>query len=185
MLVASPFGKSPQLAAIAATFLAILLAIVALVLKGGATLAVIYTLVFPPGFFVFAILSLCAYEEQGLTPQISQPDPYHGTRVAALFIVALIDIIIFPLFALMVENARYNAKNPGTGLFSKFKRRPDVPLHPEGAAIAVRNLKKTFPGGTLLKRQRVTAIEDLSFTVPKTGIWILLGGFCKTINGVG
>ncbi|CAG7851662.1 ABC transporter A family member 6 AltName: Full=ABC transporter ABCA.6 [Serendipita indica DSM 11827] len=180
MLVGSPFGKSPQLAAIAATFLAILFAIIALVLKGGATLAVVYTLVFPPGFFVFAILSLCAYEGQDIVPKISQPDPDHGTRISALFVVALIDIFVYPLLALMVENIRYNAKNPGTGLFARLKKRPEVPPHPEGAAIAVRNLKKTFPGGNLLRRQRVTAIEDLSFTVPKTGIWILLGS-----NGAG
>ncbi|KAG8799616.1 hypothetical protein FRC17_007080, partial [Serendipita sp. 399] len=180
MLVAAPFGKSPQLAAIAATFLAILLAIIALVVKGGLGLSLIYTLVFPPGFFVFVILGLSAYEQDSKVPNISVPDPEYGNRVGALLFVAFIVVFIYPVFAYWVENAKYNAKNPGEGLFARFRKKVEKPAHPEDAAIAVRNLKKTFPSPKLFSRQRMTAIEDLSFTVPKTGIWILLGA-----NGAG
>jgi ATP-binding cassette, subfamily A (ABC1), member 3 len=179
MFVAAPFGKSPQLAAIAATFLAVLLAIIALVLKGGSTLSFIFTLIFPPGFFVFAVLALCGYESRGIAPNLSKGDPDNGTRITGLFVVALIDIFLYPLLAYWVENIRYNAKNPGTGLFSRFKRREPLPAHPDGAAISVRNMRKTFSAG-LFGGKRVTAIEDLSFTIPKTGIWILLGA-----NGAG
>ncbi|KAG8766793.1 hypothetical protein FRC15_006111, partial [Serendipita sp. 397] len=180
MLVAAPFGKSPQLAAIASTFLAILLAIMALVVKGGPTLSLIYTLFFPPGFFVFVVLGLCAYEQNSNAPDISSPDPENGNRISALLFIAFIVIFIYPVFAYLVEKTRYNAKVPGEGSFARFKKRVDKPAHPEGAAIAVRNLRKTFPSSKIFGRNRMTAIEDLSFTVPKTGIWILLGA-----NGAG
>ncbi|KIM34443.1 hypothetical protein M408DRAFT_60324 [Serendipita vermifera MAFF 305830] len=179
MFIGAPFGKSPQLAAIASTFFAILFAILALVLKGGRVLSIVYTLIFPPGFFVFTILAICGYERRDTSPDLNQGDPDNGTQITSLFVVALIDVIMYPILAYWVENFRYNAKQPGTGVFSRFKRPVNDPSHPEGAAISVRNLRKTFSGG-LFGRNRVTAIEDLSFTIPKTGIWILLGA-----NGAG
>jgi ATP-binding cassette, subfamily A (ABC1), member 3 len=179
MFIGAPFGKSPQLAAIASTFLAILLAIIALVLKGGSTLSLVFTLIFPPGFFVFAVLALCGYESRDTSPILSRGDPDNGTRITGLFIIALIDIFLYPLLAYWVENIRYNAKNPDTGFLSRFKHRETPPVHPDGAAISVRNLRKTFSAG-LFGGKRVVAIDDLSFTIPKTGIWILLGA-----NGAG
>lgn len=176
MFVGAPFGKSPQLAAIASTFFAILFAIIALFLKGGNVLTIVYTLVFPPGFFVFVVLALCGYERNDIPPILNQGDPDNGTRITSLFIVAVIDIFLYPVLAYWVENIRYNAKQPNTGL---FKRAAIDSSHPEGAAISVRNLRKTFSGG-LFRGKRVIAIEDLSFTIPKTGIWILLGA-----NGAG
>jgi len=174
MFVGAPFGKSPQLAAIASTFLAILFAIVALVLKGGSTLSLIYTLIFPPGFFIFVILAICGYESRDTSPILSQGDPDNHTRIAGLFVIALIDIFLYPLLAYFVENIRYNASNPDSGLLSRFRHTATPPPHPDGAAISVRNMRKTFSAG-LFGGKTVTAIEDLSFTVPKTGIWILLG----------
>lgn len=177
MFIASPFGKSPQLASIAATFLAILFAIVALLLKGG-SLSLWYTLICPPGFFVFAIMGICAYERQDMSPVLSQADPDDGTRIGALFVVALIDIFLYPLLAAWVESIRYNAKNPGSGLFGRKKI--TTPAHPDGAAISVRNLRKSFSNASIFNRKRMVAIEDLSFTIPASGIWILLGA-----NGAG
>lgn len=180
MLVAAPFGKSPQLAAIASTFLAILSAIVALVLKGGPGLSPIFALFFPPSFFIFAIIGLSGYEHNDKPPIISKPDPRDGNNVSALLLIAFIDTLLYPLLAYWVEKIRYNAKNPGTGLFSKFKKQVDAPSHPEGAAIAVRNLKKTFSTSGLFRSRKMTAIDDLSFSIPTSGIWILLGA-----NGAG
>lgn len=181
MLVAAPFGKSPQLASIAATFLAILFSIVALIVKGGPTLSLVYTLIFPPGFFVFTIMGLCAYERQDLKPVLSQADPDNGNRIGALFVIAIIDVVIFPLLAAWVESARYNAKNPDSkSLLSFGRKKKPAPPHPNGAAIVVNNLKKTFSNASIFKRKRMVAIEDLSFTIPTSGIWILLGA-----NGAG
>jgi len=127
MFVGAPFGKSPQLAAIASTFLAILFAIVALVLKGGSTLSLIYTLIFPPGFFIFVILAICGYESRDTSPILSQGDPDNHTRIAGLFVIALIDIFLYPLLAYFVENIRYNASNPDSGLLSRFRHTATPP----------------------------------------------------------
>lgn len=177
MLVASPFQKSPQLAAIASTFLAILLAIVALVLKGGPGLSPILTFFFPPMFYVFASLGIAGYEHFDRSPELGKADPRDGNNVGALMIVALVDIFLYPFLAYWLERARYNAKDPNAGW---FKRRTELPQHPEGAAIAVRNLTKTFTTSAWFRRRKVTAIDNLSLTVPSTGIWILLGA-----NGAG
>jgi predicted ABC-type transport system involved in lysophospholipase L1 biosynthesis ATPase subunit len=180
MLVAAPFGKSPQLAAIASTFLAILFAIVALVVKGGPTLSPVLTLFFPPMFFVFSIIGLCGYEHNDEPPIISKPDPRDGNRLSALFVIAFINVFLYPVLAYWVEKIRYNAKNPNSGLFSRFGKKTDAPPHPEGAAIAVNNLTKTFSTSGWIRGRKMTAIDNLSFTIPTSGIWILLGA-----NGAG
>ncbi|KAJ3561813.1 hypothetical protein NP233_g9966 [Leucocoprinus birnbaumii] len=61
--VAAPFGKSPQLAAVVSTFLAIMLAVIALVLGHAHDgTAVIFTLIFPPAFYIFAIRAIAGWE---------------------------------------------------------------------------------------------------------------------------
>jgi ATP-binding cassette, subfamily A (ABC1), member 3 len=54
--VSAPFGKSPQLAAVASTLLSIVFAILGLVFsRAGTGAAVIFSIIFPPGFYIFAI----------------------------------------------------------------------------------------------------------------------------------
>jgi ATP-binding cassette, subfamily A (ABC1), member 3 len=89
--VAVPFGKSPQLAAIVSTFLAILFAILAQVLGRLATgVACIFTLVFPPGFYIFAIHAICGFENHQMPTNVLSGDPDHHLRLLPLMIVALV-----------------------------------------------------------------------------------------------
>lgn len=46
---------------------------------------------------------------------------------------------------------------------------------PDNVAISVRNLKKTFKASKFSSKAAVTAISDLTFDVPKSGIFVLLG----------
>jgi len=48
--------------------------------------------------------------------------------------------------------------------------------HPDGVAISIRNLGKTF-ALPMFHREKapVTAIADLSLDIPKSGIFVLLG----------
>ncbi|KAI9454187.1 hypothetical protein HD554DRAFT_2247045 [Boletus coccyginus] len=76
--VAAPFGKSPQLAAVVLTFLAILLAILALVffnVYSSTIAATIFTLIFPPGYYIFAIHTICGYENHLMPTNLLKPDP--------------------------------------------------------------------------------------------------------------
>lgn len=89
--VGAPFGKSPQLAAVASTFLAIVFAIIALVLSrvgdGG---AFIFSILFPPAFYVFAIRCICGWENNLKATDVLQGDPDSGLRLLPLIIAAIV-----------------------------------------------------------------------------------------------
>jgi len=45
----------------------------------------------------------------------------------------------------------------------------------DNLAISVKNLKKTFKHSWFSSKNAVTAVDDLSLDIPKTGIFVLLG----------
>ena len=95
LFVGTPFGKSPQLAAIASTFFAILLAIIALILKSRTGVATILTLIFPPMFYVFAIRSICGWEHNVQGANALKGDPTGHVVLLPLIIVALVSDRMF------------------------------------------------------------------------------------------
>ena len=98
--VAAPFGKSPQLAAVASTFLSILFAILALTWKHASTgAAVIYSLIFPPGFYVFVMRAIAGYENNQIPTSAMQPDPDNDLRILPLLIVAVVSLAIYNVSA--------------------------------------------------------------------------------------
>jgi ATP-binding cassette subfamily A (ABC1) protein 3 len=89
--VGAPFGKSPQLAAVASTFGAIVAAIIALVFsQAGTGAAVIFSLIFPPAFYVFAIRAMCGWENHQLATDALRGDPDSGLMLLPLLIIALV-----------------------------------------------------------------------------------------------
>ncbi|KAG1840268.1 hypothetical protein DFJ58DRAFT_858320 [Suillus subalutaceus] len=182
--VAAPFGKSPQLAAVATTFLGIIFAIVALVFSSASTTAAtIFTLIFPPGYYVFAIRAICGWENHQIPTNILKPDPDDNLILLPLIIAAIVDVFLWPYLGVLLERRLYDARKPSSGFWSCCRRqkKSDLPPHPDGVAISVRNLGKTFsPSMFHREKRRVTAIADLSFDVPKSGIFVLLGS-----NGAG
>lgn len=186
--VSVPYGKSPQLAAISTTFLSFLFAIFALVLSPRASNGsqMIFTLFFPPGFYIFVMSAVAGFELAETRTSFTQPDPQRGGRIVLLFLIAIINTLLYPCLAVWWERSRYGAKNPRQAK-SWFPWRSGKdegqPTVTEGNAIEVRNLNKTFeaPGFWPFKPAKtVTAIEDLSLSIPRHGIFILLGS-----NGAG
>jgi hypothetical protein len=59
-------------------------------------------------------------------------------------------------------------------MFSIGKPSSGPPLS-ENTAISIRNLKKIYKSPWFSRKKAVTAIEELSLEIPKTGIFILLG----------
>ncbi|KAG1725891.1 uncharacterized protein EDB91DRAFT_1086964 [Suillus paluster] len=156
--VAAPFGKNPQLAAAASTFLGIMFAILALVFNRANTgAATIFTLIFPPGYYVFAIRAICGWENHQIPTDILKPDPDS-------------DLILLPLIIAAISR-------PQTfGHASRRQKRAHLPPHPDGVAISIRNLGKTFSPSMFHREKRpVAAIVDLSLDIPKSGIFVLLG----------
>lgn len=181
---AAPFGRSPQLAAVFSTFLAIILAIVALVLNSLSTGgAVIFTIIFPPGFYIFVIRAICGFESNMIPTPLLRGDPDNNLMILPLLIAALINIFLWPWLAVLLERRLYNARNDNVRRSGFFRRRkqPVLSPPPEGVAIEIKNLEKTFVSSSFgFKKKRTTAVANLSLTVPKNGIFVLLGS-----NGAG
>ncbi|KAF8900796.1 hypothetical protein CPB85DRAFT_1439365 [Mucidula mucida] len=175
----APFGKSPQLAAVASTFLAVIFAVLALTFSPNSNnyTAVIFTIVFPPGFYIFAIRAICGFENNQTAADALKADPDNGLYLLPLIIAALIDIILWPVLAVLWERRLYDARNPQPKR-RWFSMRPvpvAQPLKP-GVAISIKNLGKTFtPSIVRSKKHVVTAIDNLTLDIPKHGIFVLLG----------
>ncbi|KAH7911590.1 P-loop containing nucleoside triphosphate hydrolase protein [Hygrophoropsis aurantiaca] len=185
LFAAVPFGKSPQLAAIVSTLLAVVFAILALVCREASTLvATIFTLIFPPGYYIFALRAICGWENHQMPTNLFKPDPDSHLTLLPLIIAAIIDVFLWPCLGVLWERRLYDAHEPSSrGFWSCCHRtkKEELPLHPDGVAISIRNLGKIFPS-SLLHREKglVTAIADLTLNIPKSGIFVLLGS-----NGAG
>ena len=102
LFLALPFAKSPTLAAVVSTFMTIMLAIVGLVFashRGCTTVtASIFTLLFPPGFYIFVIRSISGWELALSGAKIgvkeaSQRDPSDHLRIDALLAVGVVSLV--------------------------------------------------------------------------------------------
>lgn len=185
--VSAPFGNSPQLAAVASTFLSIVFAILALVFgHAGTGAAFIFSVVFPPGFYIFAIRAICGFENHQMATNAVKGDPDNQLMLLPLIIAAILDVFLWPWLATLLEHRLYDAREPSKG-WSRFFRRKQSCGHgvqaavPPNTAISIRNLSKTF-SRSLFSREKgvVTAVGDLTLDIPKYGIYVLLGS-----NGAG
>ncbi|KAK7686529.1 hypothetical protein QCA50_010128 [Cerrena zonata] len=186
--IAVPFGKSPQLAAVASTILAFVLAILALVFSRASTgAAFVFSIIFPPGYYIFAIRAICGFENQQIPTSVLHPDPDNNLRLLPIIIAAIIDTFLWPYLAVLLERRLYDARNPTRSSW-KFWRRGNPNSNQDSAvsmspdtAISIRNLGKDFDTSIFSRgKGPVTAISDLSLEIPKFGIYVLLGS-----NGAG
>lgn len=196
--VAAPFGKSPQLAAVVTTFLAIIFAILALVIKATHSGSlVVFSLIFPPMFYIFSLKAICGYENHQIATNALKGDPDRGLVLLPLLIVGLvcpifsffsklnfrqIDVFLWPYLAILLERYLYDAQTPQSPSASRswsFWRKKGtnqmIPPIAENVAISVRGLTKTFKGSRFSSKGDVTAVKDLDLDIPKTGIFVLLG----------
>jgi len=91
LFIAAPFGKSPQLAAVASTFLGLVFAILAQVFRKASTrVATIFSLVFPPGYYIFAIRAICGWENSQIPLNILKPDPDNNLTLLPLIVAATV-----------------------------------------------------------------------------------------------
>jgi hypothetical protein len=193
--VAAPFGKSPQLAAVVTTVLSIIFVIIALVMShAGNGAAFLFTIIFPPGFYVFAIRAIAGYENHLLPTNALKGDPDNDLMLLPLLVAAIvsifnkpnhgiiynfppvqIDIVLWPYLAVLLERKLYDASDPSSNSWMFWRRKNvDNLTIPDNVAISVRNLKKTFKT-SVFSSTVVTAISDLTLDIPKYGIFVLLG----------
>ena len=92
-----------------------------------------------------------------------------------------INIFLWPYLAVLLERKLYDPSNPlGRTWYGKKKPNPtEGATMPPDTAISVQNLGKDFTP-LFSGKEPVIAVADLSFDVPKNGIFVLLGS-----NGCG
>ncbi|KAF8204260.1 hypothetical protein K438DRAFT_1670421 [Mycena galopus ATCC 62051] len=181
--VAAPFGKSPQLAAVFSTFLSILFAIVALILNVETAGAFIFTIIFPPGFYIFANRAISGYENHSLPTDALKGDPDRHIQLLAIIIAGIIDVFLWPYLACVLERRLYDAREPSSSRSWKcWGRRKRQALNiPADIAVSIQGLGKTFNTSMFNRKGgNVTAVSDLTLDVPRLGIFVLLGS-----NGAG
>ncbi|KAL7420361.1 hypothetical protein Q5752_005331 [Cryptotrichosporon argae] len=179
-LVAAPFASAPTLAAITATFLAIVLAIAGHLAGTGLALELVLTVIFPPMFFIFMTKAIVSFELDDVGANILYERLDGGAPILALLLIALLDIVLFPLLAVWLESRLYGVPPPdGTcrGLLGP-KHGGDQPPLPADVAVQITHLRKTYATRRFNPFSRtppVVAIDDLSFAVPRGEIFCLLG----------
>ncbi|CAL1693884.1 unnamed protein product [Somion occarium] len=185
--IAVPFGKSPQLAAVTSTILAIVFAILALVFSRASTgAAFIFSIIFPPGFYIFVIRAICGFEDHQIPTNALNPDPDNRLRILPILVAAIINVFLWPCLAVLLERRLYDARNPSTSRWKFWRRRRQsqsevtMPI-PSDVAVSIRHLGKDFDTSIFNRGKGVvTAVSDLSLDIPKFGIYVLLGS-----NGAG
>jgi len=89
--MAALFGKSPQLAAVVTTFLAIVFAIFGLIIKSSRSGPLFFfSVIFPPSFYIFALKAICGYENHELATNILKGDPDRRIILLPLLIAAIV-----------------------------------------------------------------------------------------------
>lgn len=103
------------------------------------------------------------------------------------------DVFLWPLLAVLLERALYDAKNSSDRAWYRIWRRRKASTVeeqqlPPGTAVSIRNLHKTFRTSFWRpKKSVVLAVDDLSLDIPKGGIFVLLGsnGYVQSSCAVG
>ncbi|CAE6439054.1 unnamed protein product, partial [Rhizoctonia solani] len=139
LLASMPFHKSPQLAAISTTFLSLLLAIIAMLLPDSPTACAMYTLIFPPGFYVFAIKSVSRFEQRQQGAVVGSKNGFRvggdegmvdARILGAIIGVAVANIFLWAHIAGVVERSMFepgagerDASTTSPGFFGFLRRR--------------------------------------------------------------
>ncbi|KAG9080565.1 hypothetical protein FRC06_006412, partial [Ceratobasidium sp. 370] len=123
LVVCMPFRKSPQLAAIGTTFFSILCSIIALFIPMNPATTGLYTLIFPPGFLIFAVKAVSRSEQnlQGARVAIARGGP-EGQILGSVIAVAVANIFLWLFIAWVVERWTLG---PGAG--DTLVKRPSSP----------------------------------------------------------
>jgi ATP-binding cassette subfamily A (ABC1) protein 3 len=93
LFISVPFGKSPQLAAVVSTLVAIASAGIVLGNQNlSSTSAIIYSLFLPGGFFMFAMHCICSWESVEIATNALKKDPgeFGARSLLPLLIIAAV-----------------------------------------------------------------------------------------------
>jgi len=93
MFIAAPFGTNPQLAAVVTLFLGIATAVVGHAIDTSKhALMILFSVMCPPSFYVFAIKAICGFENHQLPALYSKGDPDRGITLLPFVLIAIVSL---------------------------------------------------------------------------------------------
>ncbi|KAG9049313.1 hypothetical protein FS837_010632 [Tulasnella sp. UAMH 9824] len=191
IFVATFFGNSPQLSAICTTGIGFVSAILAMIFGHSSFAALIFTLLLPPSFLVFALRSLAQEEQYQKELADAVRDGYSNEiwldvaptefSLGIPMLFGIISILLYPCLALWLDHLLYDPKpapslNRKPGFFARLFGRGGGNASTQAVdssqyAIRIQNLSKIWNPG---KKKEVVAIRDLSLSIPRNGVYVVL-----------
>ncbi|TFK42171.1 hypothetical protein BDQ12DRAFT_677739 [Crucibulum laeve] len=184
IFVATPFAKSPQLASVVASGMAVVLTVVPIMLNTenqNSLLAGILSFFFPSMFYVFALQAIVTVELRLASPSdfsFGTEDVDINAMLLPMIIAALLGVIIWPCLAVLLERSLYSVPDYAKKSWWSFKKKRAKCMTsvPDDVAVSLQNVGKTFQTSRFgRKTGLVTAIENLTIDIPNHGIFVLLG----------
>ncbi|MCJ1419949.1 hypothetical protein MMC32_006305 [Xylographa parallela] len=178
-LFGAAFFKKAQLSGISITIIALLLAVIAQVINPASNGAVaVLSLLFVPMNYTFFIILMARWETQDLGTNLVKAAPDNPWTLPGIvfWIFLIVQILVYPILAALVERSLWGTASSGRRLISNGDTQ---------AAVELTNFTKQFKPswftrtiGMLFRRKRketVVAVDDLSLNVLPGQIMVLLG----------
>lgn len=177
-LFGASFFRKAQLSGITVTIVALLLAVLAQVLGTASTGAVaVLSLLFPPMNYTYFIILMARFEAQDERTNLLKSAPDNPWRLPGivLWIFLVVQIIVYPVLAAIIERKLWGTASSGRQLLNS-EAPATVELSGFTKVYKPNWLAQTF--GFLVRRKKketVVAVKDLSLTVLPGQIMVLLG----------
>ncbi|KAI9878284.1 MAG: hypothetical protein M1830_001384 [Pleopsidium flavum] len=178
-ILGGSFFKKSQLSGISTTIISLLLAVLAQVIgKSNSGAVAILSLLFPPMNYVFFTILMARWERQNIGTKLLKAAPENpwGLPGIVLWVFLIIQILVFPVLGALVERALYGTASKGRTVTSDGEN--------PTRAVELSSFSKQYRaswfsrhvGSRFGKRQEtVVAVNDLSLTVMRGQIMVLLG----------
>ncbi|KAE8139449.1 hypothetical protein BDV38DRAFT_291459 [Aspergillus pseudotamarii] len=172
------FFKRAQLSGISVVIACLLLGVIAQMVPARTNGAVaILGLLFPPMNYVYFHIFMARWERQDLPTNLVHAAPENPWSLpgVVLWILLIIQILVYPLLAAMVERILYSTASKG---------RKATSSNTSTTALRLQGFTKSYQPGWFYKniatrfgstRQSVLAVDNLSMDVKKGQIMVLLG----------
>jgi ABC-type multidrug transport system ATPase subunit len=173
-LLASSIFRRAQLSAISAVLVVVVMAIIAQFAEGNRKpanlIGVLVTAgLFTPNAFVYFLLNVAAFEQNGHPLAITQPTPnnvYWSVPAYVFLACIVLHIIVYPILGAIVERWLHSTSSHSRHLLSTNDM--------AGNAIRVRNFSKHYKIA-LRERDRVRAVKNLCLDIHAGSLTVLLG----------
>ncbi|KAI5799029.1 hypothetical protein EDC01DRAFT_716765 [Geopyxis carbonaria] len=175
-LFAGSIFKKAQLSGISVTIVSLGLGIVAQVSKDSGTGAyAVLSLLFPPMNYVFHSITLGRHEAKQVGANVVKAPPEGNSQlpVIAFWVFLIVQIVAFPMLAMLVERYLYGTDSPG-------HRHINSSAMDVGNAVELRGFTKRYPPRLLTKlfgsrKDAVVAVDNLDLNARRGEILVLLG----------